>query len=452
MSWPLNRIATRVLIGLLLAALFGMLAWYWLSPRTRQDAFRKEAVRRGDLVATVSATGTIEPEEVVDIGAQVVGMIKEFGRDLTDSTRLIDYGSAVEEGTVLARIDDSLYRARLDRAVAQVGRAKAQVVQAQADLVRAQANLEQSRTKHVQAELDWERARKLLSGRAMSREEYDARQAARGVTRAEVRVNEAAIEQARANKLANEKALLSAEAEQREAQKNLDYCVIRSPVKGVIIDRRVNVGQTVVSSLNAPSLFLIARDLKRLQIWASVNEADVGRIRPRQAVRFTVDAFSGEVFRGTVTQVRLNATMTQNVVTYTVVVTTDNSDGKLLPYLTTNARFEIDRRVKTLLVPTAALRWQPLPHQIAPNIRDTVAGEQSKQQEGRSDVGTVWVEVKGFVRPIEVKTGLSDGLLTEITAGELREGQLVVVGEVRQTDGSGTTNPFTPNIIGGKRP
>jgi HlyD family secretion protein len=282
----------------------------------------------------------------------------------------------------------------------------------------------------------------------MGREEYDARQAARAVSRAELRVSEAAIEQARANKLASEKVLLSTQAEQREAQKNLDYCVIRSPVKGVIIDRRVNVGQTVVSSLNAPSLFLIAKDLKRLQIWASVNEADVGRIRPGQSVRFTVDAFSGEVFRGAVTQVRLNATMTQNVVTYTVVVTTDNPDGKLLPYLTTNARFEIDRRLKTLLVPTAALRWQPLPHQIAPDIRDTIPEE---QEERRVDVGTVWVEARGFVRPIEVKTGLSDGLVTEIVGGELREGQLVVVGEVRQGNGRGTTNPFTPNIIGGRR-
>ena len=148
------------------------------------------------------------------------------------------------------------------------------------------------------------------------------------------------------------------------ARTNLGYTTIKSPVRGVIIDRRVNIGQTVVASLNAPSLFLIAKDLRRMQVWASVNEADIGHIRLDMPVRFTVDAYAGETFHGKVTQIRMNATMTQNVVTYTVVVTTDNSNGKLLPYLTANVQFEMDQRSDVLLVPNAALRWKPQASQM----------------------------------------------------------------------------------------
>src|SRR5437870_128517 len=145
--------------------------------------------------------------------------------------------------------------------------------------------------------------------------------------------------------------LHDAQAALQNAETNLGYCTIRSPVKGVIVDRRVNTGQTVVSSLNAPSLFLIARDLKRLQVWTSVNEADIGQIRKGQAVNFTVDAHPGKVFRGEVNKVRLNAAFTQGVVTYTVEVNTDNSDGKLLPYQTAEMQFVVARKQVALLVP-----------------------------------------------------------------------------------------------------
>ncbi len=196
------------------------------------------------------------------------------------------------------------------------------------------------------------------------------------------------------------------------------------------------MGQTVISSLNAPSLFLIAKDLKRLQVWASVNEADVGRIQKGQAVRFSVDAFPGEEFKGEVEQVRLNATMTQNVVTYTVVVTTDNPGGKLLPYLTATLKFEVGRRSGCLLVPNSALRWQP------PSI--------PLIEQPLFDHGTVWVMINGSVNPVSIRTGLSDGKFTEVVEGELREGDHVVVGEKIAGNDSGNKNPFTPNIFGGK--
>ena len=247
----------------------------------------------------------------------------------------------------------------------------------------------------------------------------------------------------------------------QHAQINLGYCTIKSPVKGVIIDRRVNIGQTVVSSLSAPSLFLIAKDLKRIQVWVSVNEADIGSISPGQPVTFTVDAFPNQVFQGRVGKIRLNATMTQNVVTYTVEVNTNNDDGKLLPYLTANAQF-IDRPPgrRAAVVPNAALRWSPRPNQIAPEVRQaghaSHAGSRRRDSSGGSDGagtaqthGTLWVEQGNFVRPVHVNVGLTDGTVTEVEGSDLTEGLRVVVGEAtRETaDRSerGTQSVHAPN-------
>ncbi len=362
------KLVLTALLVLVLAAGGGLGVWYWQSQHGPRNTFRTAAVERGDLLATISATGTTEPEEVIDVGAQVAGRIEKFGRDPNDSRKAIDYGTEVEEGTVLAQLDDSLYRAKVE--------------QCKANLARAEADLKQLEAKHVQAEHDWQRARALLARGAGTQADYDLALATYDSARAAVGVGKATIEQM--------KAALA------EAETNLGYTTIRSPVKGVIVDRRVNVGQTVVASLNAPSLFLIAKDLKRMQVWASVNEADVGNIRRGQPVRFTVDAYPGEVFTGEVAQVRLNASMTNNVVTYTVVVSTDNSSGKLLPYLTANMQFEVSRRNNVLLVPNAALRWRPKPQQVAPDAReDFLKAQRRKNEKGNSlerhDRATVWV-------------------------------------------------------------
>jgi HlyD family secretion protein len=257
-------------------------------------------------------------------------------------------------------------------------------------------------------------------------------------------------------------AVETAKALLNTAQINLNYCTIKSPVKGVVVTRRVNIGQTVVSSLSAPSLFLLARDLRRIQVWASVNEADIGHLRPGLPVTFSVDAFAGQKFKGTILQIRLNATMTQNVVTYTVVVSTDNSDGKLLPYMTANLDFEIDRHENALRVPNAALRWQPSPQQVAPDVRadflksmKAASGAPgSKPVEKAKDSherGRVWIEDGQFVRPVKVRIGLSDGMVTEITGGDLEEGAPVVIGESHENaSGGGTTNPFTPQMFRNK--
>ena len=276
-------------IFLVLVFIMASATWYLLQANGQPVAFNTTAVKRGDLVVTIAATGTVEPEEVVDVGAQVGGQILSFGKD--KNGRTVDYGSTVEQGTILAQIDDSLYAADALEAAAQLKQAKA-------GLLRSQADLEQMQAKLYQAQNDWERAQKLGPSEALAASSYDAYRSAYATTKASVAVAEAAIEQAHAT-------VAQAQAVLQRAQRNLGYCTIRSPVNGVIIDRRVNIGQTVVASLNAPSLFLIAKDLKRMQVWVSVNEADIGNIHPGQPVSFTVDAYPDQIFRGEVGKVRL---------------------------------------------------------------------------------------------------------------------------------------------------
>jgi len=413
--------------------------------------YRTDPIKRGDLLAAISATGTVEPEEVIDVGAQVAGQINSFGKDKNGKT--IDYGSVVEEGTILAQIDDSLY-------AADVAVANAQLQQARAGVQRAEADLGQLKAKLYQAKRDWDRAQRLGPSEALAQSSYDSYKSGYETAQANVAVGDAAIVQAK-------DAVTQAQATLQRAQRNLSYCTIKSPVKGVIIDRRVNIGQTVVSSLNAPSLFLIAKDLKRMQVWVSVNEADIGSIHPGQPVSFTVDAYPGQIFRGEVGKIRLNATMTQNVVTYTVEVITDNSSGKLLPYLTANAQFELSQRTNVLLVPNAALRWFPQPEQVASKFRSMAdssaqrgggmggkpqSSEPAAKPAAKNHQGIMWTPDGSYVRPIKVRVGLSDGSMTEVQGDDVKEGIEIIVGEQRQgLSDTGTTNPFAPQMMRSSR-
>jgi HlyD family secretion protein len=407
--------------------------------------FRTVKVKQGDLQATISATGTVEPEEVVDVGAQVAGKIVAFGQDKNGHE--VDYGSFVEAGMVLARIDDVLY-------AADAASAKAQLAQAKAAVQKAEADLGQMKAKLLQTENDWKRAQKLGPSDALSKTDFDAARSNYEVAKANLGVGKAAIEQAKGT-------VAQAEATLKRAKQNLSYCTIVSPVKGVIIDRRVNIGQTVVASLNAPSLFLLAKDLTRMQVWVSVNEADIGRIKPGQAVTFTVDAYPGEVFSGEVGKVRLNATMTQNVVTYTVEIITDNSNGKLLPYLTANVTFIVGERKNVLLVPNAALRWTPQLSQVVAEFRgnsekapgpEEAAQAKPPAKAGKEEQarGVVYVPQGSLVRPVYVTLGLSDGNQMEVQGSELKEGTLLVVGEMGgQPAGKPAPggSPFTPQLL-----
>jgi HlyD family secretion protein len=436
LSKPVIAMVVLVLVG-------GAGNWFWRARSGPRIWFRTAIVKRGDLVATINATGTIEPVEVVDVGAQVEGQITSFGEDKNGKT--IDYGSVVEEGTVLAKIDESVYAA--DLAVA-----RAQVEQDRAGEASAAASLEQTSAKLVQAEADWKRTQELIHSQLVPVSTYDSYKANYEVARANVAVAEAALAQARAT-------TVQAEATLTKAQRNLDFCTIKSPVKGVIIDRRVNIGQTVVSSLNAPSLFLIAKDLTKMQIWVAVNEADVGRIVPGGPVTFTCDAFPGREFSGSVGKIRLNATMTQNVVMYTVEVNTDNADNTLLPYLTANVHFVVRKEPNALLVPNAALRWSPSSlAEISPDARPSMAADPPGDSGGKSSpeskpakdskerVGTIWLKDGEYVRPVSVKVNTSDGISTAITCESVHEGQVVVTGETAETAAGGMRNPFVPQI------
>ena len=429
---------------LIVMLLGGAAFWWWNEQDHARVSFRTAVVKRGDVTASISASGTVEPEEVVDIGAQVAGLIKSFGTDING--KKIDYGSVIADGSVLATIDDSVYAAEL--AVA-----KAQLEQSKAGELSATANLDQMKAKLIQAQAEWKRSQELSKAQLVARADYDIAQANYEVAKANVAVAEAAVAQAKA-------AIVQAQAGFDKAQRNLDFCVIKSPVRGVIIDRRVNIGQTVVSSFNAPSLFLIAKDLTRMQIWVAVNEADVGRIVPGTPVTFTCDAFPGRQFGGMVGKVRLNATMTQNVVMYTVEVNTENPDKALLPYLTANVRFVARRESNALLVPNAALRWAPsamtqiLPELRSQNAVDPSAGNGSTDSKpstsdkgSKERKGTVWLKDGSFVRPLEVKVGTSDGVSTAVEAENLREGNEVIISEVSANSQTATKNPFVPQII-----
>jgi HlyD family secretion protein len=459
------------LVKKLLICLGGVVAigaaggWYWHHNSSTGVTFRTEEVTRGDLMPTISASGTVEPQEVIDVGAQIEGQILSFGKDVKG--KIVDYGSLVDEGTVLAKIDDSLYAADADNAAATLQQAKAGVTKAAADLGQMKAKLDQAAS-------DWERAQKLGPSDALSQSDYNTYKADYEVAVANVGDDEAAIDQAKATVAQSEAAL-------KKAQESLAYCTITSPVKGIIIDRRVTMGETVVSSLNTPSLFLIAKDLTQIQVWVSVNEADIGEIHPGQRVTFTVDAYPGQTFEGKVGKVRLNATMTQNVVTYTVEVDTDNFDSKLLPYLTANVQFEVAHYHDSLLVPNAALRWYPEPEMVAPDVR--AAAEKSEESApAESDAssaesgpatqpahphhkhddsvdpsthGTVWIVDGEYVRPLKVRIGATDGIQTQIVSSDddqLKEGVTVVEGVIRAHDAAATTtNPFAPQLFRGGR-
>ena len=421
--------------ALVLVVAVGFLIWH--DGRGPKLVFTTAVIKRGDLTATINSTGTIEPVEVIDVGAQVAGLIRSFGLD--KKGKPIDYGSIVEEGTILARIDDSVYAADL-------ALNKAQLEKDKAGLLSAAASLEQAKAKLAVDEANWKRAEALARRKLLADADYEAAKAARETSQASVSMSEAALAQAKAS-------VVIAQAMVDKAQRNLAFCTITSPVKGVIIDRRVNIGQTVVASLNAPSLFLIAKDLTRMQIWVAVNEADVGRIVPGGPVTFACDAFPGREFQAAVGKVRLNATMTQNVVMYTVEVNTENPESILLPYLTANVHFVVGKAPNSLLAPNAALRWSPSsPAQVSPEARNGKSVDPEPGPPGRGGgaterYGVIWVKAGNYVRPVKVKLGISDGTNTAVTADTSLEGQEVVTGEVAESAQTAARSPFVPQVI-----
>jgi HlyD family secretion protein len=293
-------------------------------------------ITRGDVVDTVGATGTLQAVTTVQVGSQVSGNISWLGAD---------FNSIVKKGQVIARLDPSLFQAQLQQARANLG-------QSQASLAKAKSDLERMKVMLVDAQQKYTRAKELAARQLLPQSDLDAAKIAVDSAQASLAAQEATVNQAQA-------AVNQSQASVNQNQVNLDHTVIEAPIDGIVTQRSVDVGQTVAASMQAPTLFIIAADLTKMQVNASIDEADVGRIRPKQHVTFRVDAYPTEDFHGTVAQIRLQPVVVQNVTTYGTVIDVPNTDLKLKPGMTANVKVEIAKKTDVLRVPNAALRFRP---------------------------------------------------------------------------------------------
>lgn len=333
------------------------------------------AVTRGDIVSSVSATGTLEAVTTVQVGTQVSGIVESLSAD---------FNSIVRKGQVLARLEQSIYRSAIE--------------QAQANVTKAAAELERARLSAEDAETKRQRAEQLADRQLIARNELDNATLTRDTATSQIRSAEASLAQARA-------AL-------RLAQVNLTKTVIASPIDGIVISRNVDVGQTVAASLSAPTLYVIAADLSRMQLNANIDESEMGKIQAGQTVSFTVDAYPGQTFAGRVEQVRLNPVVANNVVTYAAIVSASNPDLALMPGMTANLTIEVDRRDDVLRAPAAATRFRP--------TTDVLTALRAPKP--KATPNSVWTYVNGQVAPVQVKLGVSDGAWTEILDAPFGEG------------------------------
>ncbi len=350
-------------------------AWAFMRKASADPVtYRFAEVTRGDVRATVSATGSLSAVTTVQVGTQVSGQVAAI---------YVDFNDRVKQGQLLARIDPTLQQQA--------------VREAEASNARAQAELEQ-------AQREYERNRALHERKVVTDKEINAARYSLQVAQANARSAQVSVERAR---------------------QNLAYTNIYAPVDGIVVERNVDVGQTVAASLSAPQLFLIAQDLSEMQILAAVDESDIGSIHEGQEAHFTVQAYDRRQFTGTVKQVRLQSSNTENVVSYTVVVSVQNPDGKLLPGMTATVDFVTGSAENVLTVPNAALRFNP-------------TGERTRER-------MLWTLGKNNTPVgIPVKAGLTNGAITEVSSDQLREGLQVIVGSTGgQAEAAGpTANPL----------
>lgn len=374
----------KLCVVLLLLAGAGAGTWLWKnnSEMPAEQRYRTRPVERGTLVQSVSANGTLNPVVLVTVGSQISARVTKL---------YADFNQRVKAGQVLAELDPALFIATEQQTLANLASARA-------SLRLARANEE--------------RFQQLFAQEYISRQEMDQAVQAREVAQAQVQVYEAQHSRDRAN---------------------LRYTVIRSPVSGVVVDRQVDVGQTVAASLQAPVLFKIAQDLKLMQINSAVAEADVGAIRIGQEVDFRVDAFSDREFKGRVMQIRLNPTITSNVVTYNVVVSVDNPDEILLPGMTAYITITTQTKQDVLMVPSAALRFRPAGKAESPRMSSGPAAGATSGAHKRAAGSQVHVLRGGKIEPVAVQTGITNGRVTEISGGDLREGDSVVLEDLSAT-------------------
>lgn len=409
MRWRSSKKSRGLLVILLLSSVAGG-GCRASKPKVEWETV---AVDRGGILARVTATGTLSALVTVQVGSQVSGRIQQL---------LVDYNSPVKKGQLIAKIDPQLFQATLE--------------QARANFAAAEGNLLKAKVQANQAELDYKRQASLAERKLIAPADYDLAKSNLAAAKAQVSVSQGNLQQARA-------AL-------NQAKVNLAYTNIVSPTDGVVISRSVDVGQTVAASLQAPTLFVIAEDLRKMQVNTSVAEADVGKLTAGMDATFVVDAYPGERFKGKVRQIRNAAQTVQNVVTYDAVIDVDNPELKLRPGMTANVNFVFANRENVLRVPNGALRFRPSPDALAiakgepkqgGKVADSaVAGGPSSGRPsglrtgpggGRGaespDRKSVWVLTQGRPSQVLIKVGASDGTKTEVVEGALAESDLVIV-------------------------
>lgn len=406
----------KIIVGLIVLALVVAGIVFLYGNKGNGVRFRTATVTTGSLRATVTATGTMNAVTTVLVGTQVSGTIKGLH---------VDFNSKVKKGQVIAEIDPATFQAQVD--------------QARANLLAAKANVDKTRATLNDSVKARGRSRELFARNLIARSDLDTAEATHDANDATVRAAMAQVAQT--------------EAALRYAETNLRYTRIISPVDGVVVSRAVDVGQTVAASFQTPTLFTIAQDLTKMQIDTNIDEADIGKIKGGQAVEFTVDAYPDHTFLGKVEQVRIAPITVQNVVTYDVVIRVDNADLRLKPGMTANVSVVVAEKKEVLKVPNAALRFKLSEKEgvaagsggAADKTGAAQAGTQRKDgatagAPARKDGGNqsqkryaVWILEDEKPRRIPVSIGLSDGTVTEITSGDLKEGQQVIVESVQKT-------------------
>jgi HlyD family secretion protein len=411
----------RAIRWLIFLGVLGLIGWAALGPmlvRWQENSrvkFKEAEVTRGKVVVVVNATGTIKPVRSVTVGSFVSGPIKEI---------FVDFNAEVEKDQKLAIIDPAIYKSAVDRDAATLATQVATVNQTKAKLQQAINDEKRAEGLHTQK-------KGFISDSEMDQFKYN-----RISLEAQLAVADATVLQAKAN-------LDTSEA-------NLKYTKILSPEKGIVIDRKIDPGQTVAASFQTPDLFVIAPDLrKEIYVYASVDESDIGLVseaqRTQSPVRFTVDAYPDDLFAGKVFQIRMNSTTTQNVVTYPVIVSAPNPDLKLRPGMTANISFQVGQRFDKLRLPNAALRFFPVRDQVRPEDRKLLEGVMQNEEIDEQAITArsaeekaesrrlrnrrhVWKREGEMLRAVEVITGLSDSKNTEVVSGDIHEGQKFVTG------------------------
>ena len=431
-------IKSHWLITVLILAGIAVLAAFQFKGEDKPQYFTTKA-DRGDIRAVVEATGTINAVITVQVGSQVSGTISKL---------YVDFNSRVKKGQVIAQIDPPLFEGALLQA-------KADLANAEANLASAKANLEKTKAAQVQTKADYDRAVGLTRDAVMSQQQLDLAKANYDSAMAAVSAADAQVVQAAAQEQQKKAAVTV-------AQTNLDYTTIHAPIDGTVIARNVDVGQTVAASLQAPTLFTIAQDLTKMQVYASTDESDVGMIKVGQVSTFKVDAYPKDTFTGTVSQIRMNATTVQNVVTYNTIIDFDNPDLKLFPGMTAYITIPVASVKSVLRVPNGALRYKPdlkadeiralmqkygldnggaqassgTPEakQYRPQGQRGGSTEATAMKTPRLDIAILWkLHPDKTLEPVKVRTGITDHTVTEVAEvlqGELKEGDELVTGSL----------------------